>query len=87
MQIKPSMGGVRITKKEGSILLGRVVSSDEESMTFMLVGNKTINIPRNEIENLKDEEKSLMFENLLSGMPEESQEALLDFLISLSAGG
>lgn len=87
MQIKPSMGGVRITKKDGSILLGRVVSSDEESMTFMLVGNKTINIPRNEIENLKDEEKSLMFENLLSGMPEESQEALLDFLISLSAGG
>ena len=83
-QIKPSMGGVRITKKDGSILLGRVINSDKEQLAFMVVGNQIVNVKKNEIEKMVDETRSLMFENLLSGMTNEKREALLDFLMSLS---
>ena len=83
-QIKPSMGGVRITKKDGSILLGRVLNSDNDQLAFMVVGNQIVNVRKTEIEKLEDEKKSLMFENLLAGMTDEKREALLDFLISLN---
>jgi putative heme-binding domain-containing protein len=83
-QIKPSMGGVRITKKDGSILLGRVLNSDNDQLAFMVVGNQVVNVKKREIEKMEDEKKSLMFENLLSGMADEDREALLDFLVSLS---
>ena len=83
-QIKPSMGGVRITKKDGSILLGRVINSDNEQLEFMVVGNQIVNVKRSEIEKMVDETKSLMYENLLTGMSDEKREALLDFLMSLS---
>lgn len=83
-QIKPSMGGVRITKKDGSILLGRVINSDNEELEFMVVGNHIMKVKRSEIENMVDEKKSLMFENLVSSMTNEKREALLDFLMSLS---
>lgn len=84
-QIKPSMGGVRITKKDGSVLLGRVINSDSEQLAFMVVGNQIVNVKKSEIEKMVNETKSLMFENLLSGMPTEKREALLDFLSSLRA--
>ena len=41
-QIRPSMGGVRITKKGGSILLGRVINSEKEQVEFMVVGNQSM---------------------------------------------
>ncbi len=83
-QIKPSMGGVRITKKDGAILLGRVINSEKEQLAFMVVGNQVINVKKSEIEKMENETKSLMFANLLSGMTDQKREALLDFLISLS---
>ncbi len=79
------MGGVRITKKDGSILLGRVINSEKEKLEFMVVGNQVINVKKSEIEKMEDETKSLMFANLLSGMTAEKREALLDFLVSLSS--
>ena len=83
-QIKPSMGGVRITKKDGSILLGRVINSDNDQLAFMVVGNQVVDVKKSDVEKMEDEKKSLMFENLLSGMTDEKREALLDFLVSLS---
>lgn len=83
-QIKPSMGGVRITKKDGTVLLGRVLNSDHEQLSFMVVGNQIVNVKKNEVEKMVNESKSLMFENLLTSMTNEKREALLDFLMSLS---
>jgi len=83
LQIKPSMMGVRITKKDGQQFLGRIVTANEDEVSLMLVGNQVITIPRNEIEKSEDEKKSLMFEGLLGRLPEEKVNALLDFLLSL----
>ncbi|WP_411275427.1 PQQ-dependent sugar dehydrogenase [Daejeonella sp.] len=83
-QIKPSMGGVRITKKDGSVLLGRVINSQNDQLAFMVVGNQIINVKKSEIEKMENESKSLMYENLLSGMTAEKRDALLDYLMSLS---
>ena len=84
-RIKPSMGGMRITKKDGQILLGRVINSDNEGMDFMVVGNQVVRVKRDEIEKTENEQKSLMFENLLANLPDEKRDALLDYLVSLSA--
>jgi putative heme-binding domain-containing protein len=83
-RIKPSMGGVRITKKDGQILLGRVISADADQLAFMVVGNQVVNVKKVDIEKMENEKNSLMFQNLLAGMSDEKREALLDFLISLS---
>jgi putative heme-binding domain-containing protein len=83
-RIKPSMGSMKITRKDGSILYGRVVNSDDRNLSFMLVGNKVISVPRTDITNMENEKKSLMFEGLLTGMPDVERDALLDYLISLS---
>jgi putative heme-binding domain-containing protein len=56
-RIKPSMGGVRITKKDSQILLGRVINSDETSLLLMIVGNQTVTIRRDEIEKMENEKK------------------------------
>jgi putative heme-binding domain-containing protein len=82
-QIKPSMMGVRITKKDGQQFLGRIVTANEDELSLMLVGNQVISIARKEIEKSEDEKKSLMFEGLLGRQSEENVNALLDFLMSL----
>ncbi|MDP3684811.1 MAG: c-type cytochrome, partial [Ignavibacteria bacterium] len=83
-QIKPGMAGVRITKKDGSVLLGRVINSDNVQLAFMLMGNQVVNVKKSEIDKMENQQKSLMYENLLSGMTEEKRKALLDYLASLS---
>ena len=83
-RIKPSMGGMRVTKKDGQILLGRAVNSDNDGMDFMVVGNQVVRIKRSEIEKLENEKRSLMFESLLTNVSDEKRQALLDYLISLS---
>jgi putative heme-binding domain-containing protein len=83
-RIKPSMGGMKIIKKDGSMLYGRVVNSDDSNLSFMLVGNNIVSVPRNEIAKMENEKKSLMFEGLLAGTPDPEREALLDYLTSLS---
>lgn len=83
-RIKPSMGGMRITRKGGQVLLGRALNSDDDGIDFMVVGNQVVRVRRSEIEKIEDEKKSLMFENLLAGVSEEDREALIDFLVSLS---
>ena len=82
-RIKPSMGGVRITKKDGNVLLGRVVNAGENSFSFMLVGNQVVTLRREDIAKMEDEKKSLMFEGLLHGVPDDNRAALLDYLESL----
>lgn len=81
--IKPSMGAMRVTKKDGKVLLGRVVNADEKQISLMLIGNSIVQIPRNDIAKTEDEKKSLMYEKLLNGMSREEINNLLDYIISL----
>lgn len=83
-RIKPSMGGMRVTKKGGQILLGRAINSDNEGIDFMVVGNQIVRINRSEIEKIENEKKSLMFENLLTNVKNEDRDALLNFLVSIN---
>jgi putative heme-binding domain-containing protein len=83
-RIKPSLGGVRITKKDGSILYGRVVNSDKDNLSFMLVGNQVVTVPRTDISKMENEKKSLMFEGLLAHVSTDQRDALLDYLMNLS---
>ena len=81
--IKPSMGAMKITKKDGQVLLGRVVNSNEMEISLMLIGNQVVVIPRDQIAKSENEAKSLMYENLLNGMKQEEIKSLLDYIQSL----
>ena len=80
--IKPSMGGLRIIKKDGQVLLGRAVNADGREISLMLIGNSIIHIPRNEIKKTENVSQSLMYENLLNDMNEEEVKSLVDFILS-----
>jgi putative heme-binding domain-containing protein len=81
--IKPSLGGMRVIKKDGQILLGRVINADQNEISLMLIGNSVVRIPRNEIEKTENEKKSLMYEGLLHNMSQEQINNLLDYISSL----
>jgi putative heme-binding domain-containing protein len=83
-RIKASMMAVRVTKKDGQVMLGRVITSDPNEISMMLVGNHVVSIKREEISKTEDVEKSLMYENLLNGMTDDQKNSLLDYLESLS---
>jgi putative heme-binding domain-containing protein len=83
-RIKPSMMAVRVTKKDGQVLVGRVVNASEKEIALMLVGNHVVQIQRNEIEKTEDEKKSLMYEGLLHNLSNAEKESLLDYVVSLS---
>jgi len=82
-RIKASMIATRVTKKNGQVLLGRMVSSDSESISLMLIGNQVVKIPKSEIGKTEEERKSLMYENLLRNLSKEEIDNLLDYIVSL----
>ena len=81
--IKPSMGALRITRKDGQILLGRAVNADEKEISLMLIGNNIVRLPRIEIAKTENEKKSLMYEGLIKGLSKEQVDQLLDYISSL----
>lgn len=82
-RIKPSMQAVRVEKKDGQVMIGRVVSSDENELSLMVVGNSVVKMARNEIAKTENEMKSLMYEGLLEGLEEQQKEDLLNYILSL----
>jgi putative heme-binding domain-containing protein len=83
-RIKPSMMAVRVTKKDGTVLIGRVVNSDPNQISLMLVGNHVVKLARKEIAKTDNDPKSLMYEGLLNPLTATQREALLDYIVSLS---
>lgn len=81
--IKSSMVATRVIKKDGQVLLGRLVSSDEASVSLMLVGNAVTRVMRTEIAKIEVERKSLMYDKLLNGLSQEEIDHLLNYIISL----
>lgn len=83
-RIKPSMMAQQITKKDGQVFLGRLVSSNENELSIMLVGNSIVKVAREDILETKNVKESLMYEGLLTGMDDNQVNALIDYIISLS---
>jgi len=83
-RIKPGLMAIRITKKDGKVVMGRVVSADENQLALMVVGNHIVTINRSEIDRTEEVKESLMYKGLLNGMTDEQKNYLLDFLVSLS---
>jgi len=81
--IKPSMGAMRVIKKDGQVLLGRIVNADSAQVSLMMIGNKIIRIPTGEIQKTEIERKSLMYEKLLNGLSKDEVNQLLDYISSL----
>lgn len=82
-RIKPSMMGTKITKKSGEVLLGRVITSNSESIDLMIISNRVLRIARMDILKEENYEESLMYTGLLSGLTEEEVNSLLAYLQSL----
>lgn len=82
-RIKPSMTATRVTKQDGEVLLGRVVSTDAQNVRLIIVGNRIVDIPRTEIQTEEPVMESLMYTGLLQGLSEEDIDALLSYLMSL----
>ncbi len=82
-RIKASMIATRLTLKDGKVLLGRIVYSDENQISIMLVGNQTIQVGKSDIEKSEEDLKSLMYENLLTGLSESEVQDLLNYISSL----
>jgi putative heme-binding domain-containing protein len=82
-RIKPGMIATLITLKDGKVLLGRIVFTDEEEVSIMLVGNHIVQVAKSEILSAEEELQSLMYENLLAGLSEEEKKNLLNYLSSL----
>jgi len=83
-RIKPSMIAQKIIRKDGQVLVGRVVNADESQLSVMVIGNSVVKVPRNEIDRTENEKQSLMYEGLLSGLDEQQKDALLNYIVSLS---
>ncbi|HSF54882.1 MAG TPA: PQQ-dependent sugar dehydrogenase [Algoriphagus sp.] len=82
-RIKPGMIATRIALKDGKVLLGRIVYTDANQVSIMLVGNQIVKVAKEEILSSEEELKSLMYENLLAGLSEEEIKNLLNYLSSL----
>ena len=82
-RIKPSMQAVRITKKDGQVMIGRVISSDTNELSLMVIGNSIVKMARKDIAKTENEMKSLMYEGLLTGVEEHQKDDLLNYILSL----
>ncbi len=72
-----------VTKKDGSIIIGRMVTSSNDEVTMMIAGNQLVKIKRAEIESNEMVTRSLMPPGLLSGLTEAEVNDLLGYLQSL----
>jgi putative heme-binding domain-containing protein len=82
-RIKPGLSGVKITKKDGQVVLGRVVNADEKQLAVMVMGNAVVPVDRHEIASTEEQTKSLMPERLLNGLSQAEIDRLMSYISSL----
>lgn len=82
-RIKPSLAGIKITLKDGRVVLGRVVNAEESRLDVMVMGNAVVPIVRSEIATTEEQTKSLMPERLLNGLSKTEIDHLVSYLTSL----
>jgi len=69
-----------IVKKDGTKLLGRVTSVDEEGVNLMLPGNTVVLVKNDDIKSQKMLDSSLMPKGLLGGLSDSELDALLAYM-------
>ena len=83
-RIKPGMAPTRLVLNNGDVLIGRVDNANEDQVRIMIIGNKIVDVSRQDIVEEEIVMQSLMYEGLLNGASEEDKNALLDYLLSLN---
>ncbi|MCG2462225.1 c-type cytochrome [Flavobacteriaceae bacterium F89] len=81
--IKTGYDHIRITKKNGTMIDGKMVTSNKNDITVMVVGNQEVKIQREDIKSNEMIDNSLMPEGLISGLDQSSINDLLGYLQSL----
>ena len=81
--IKTGFDQVSITKKDGGVMNGRMVTANDKEISVMVAGNQIINLKRDEIESNKLVKGSLMPSGLLAGLTESQINDLLGYMQSL----
>lgn len=82
-RIKPAQTGLKVTKKNGQVLMGRLISNDEKQLTLILVGNATVTIDKADVLATEEMKKSMMYENLISRLTKQEVDNLMDYIVSL----
>jgi putative heme-binding domain-containing protein len=85
-RIKPGEAPTRITRRDGTVLLGRVLAADARRVRIMVVGNRVVDVPRDEIRSEARVTQSLMPEGLLATATPAEVDALLAYLADLHRG-
>lgn len=81
--IKSGFDQVQIKKKDGSIISGRMSTSNSEEITLIIAGNEKIKIRKEDIESSEMIQTSLMPPGLLNGLNETDINDLLGYMQSL----
>jgi len=69
----------------GRTLSGRLIGIDRTSVRLMVPGNRTVEVPRDEVEQLEQSPTSLMPTDLLTGLTGAQVDDLIAYLLSLGA--
>ena len=72
-----------LTKKDKSLLEGRLIYSDDKKVTLMMVGNAKVTVNRRDIASLESTKTSMMPAGLLGGLSQKEINHLLAYLQSL----
>ncbi len=83
--IKTGFDHIQIKKNDGTIIDGRMVTSNKEYIVMMTIGNEEIKIGRKDIQSSDMIKTSLMPEGLLNGLTDSDIKDLLGYLRSLKA--
>lgn len=83
--IKTGFDHVQIKKKDGTLIDGRMVTSNKENIVMMTIGNEEIKIGRKDIQSSNMIMTSLMPEGLLNGLTDSDIKDLLGYLRSIKA--
>lgn len=74
--------GWTVWTTDGEVLSGLLVSDDDQQVVLRIEGGEEIVIPKEEIEEIKQSELSLMPEGLERGVPDQELRDLVSFLLT-----
>ncbi|MGI9542538.1 MAG: c-type cytochrome, partial [Cyclobacteriaceae bacterium] len=81
--IKTGFDQIIVTKNDGNVIVGRIVTANEKEITIMVSGNELIKINSEDIKSREMINSSLMPPGLLAGLTDSEINDLLGYLQSL----
>lgn len=83
LKVEEAFTSYVVLTTSGKVHTGLLVKQDKKSITLKTAEKKLITIPRNEIEEMRKGEKSLMPDRILSDLTAQEAADLLSYLLSL----